>query len=329
MSLDLTTTATPTPPTPSPAPTPLPAPAPGPAPLPTRSLDLPKGLKVSFVGRHHEHARIPVSSRTVLPLNLRSDLGLARESFTTAAKLRGRIGRFRDLVASALSEPSKLAYAGVATLGELASRPDLTVMVDDAGWLTRHLPLDLAYCEPYAAWKGTMRDYLEAVTNLWEALGEAIRLTVPMPGVRLLAAEVWDTTPLTALSNQPPHPALRDRHERYVRAQMNLGYGGVLGAQWEAITSLYRTAGMDVHDYGAWACQTVGTWACCTPVRDGSLVDSAELASTLAVLRRTYADRVVVWCHPQSPDEAAAAYALTLDAHALSMRITGPDEHAV
>jgi len=317
MSLDLTT------------PTPAPAPTPGPAPIPARSLDLPQGLKVSFVGRHHEHARIPVTSRTVLPLNLRSDLGLARESFTTAAKLRGCIGRFRDLVASALSEPSKLAYAGVASLGDLASRPDLTVMVDDAGWLTRHLPLDLAYCEPYAAWKGTMRSYLEAVTNLWEALGEAIRRTVPMPGVRLLAAEVWDTTPLTALSNQPPHPALRERHDRFLRAQMNLGAGGVLGAQWEPITSLYRPADLDASDFESWASAAFGTWACCTPVRDGGVIDLAEMAWNLAVLRRTYADRVVVWCHPQSPDEAAAAYALTLDAHALSMRITGPDEHAV
>ena len=283
-------------------------------------------ILTSFVGPHGAEAAMKVRgafNRCVLPLTLKSDLGLSTATFGSQAKLNGWCSVLDRKVRDALHHPNKLRYAGCERPEQLAANPRLAVMVDDAGWLTRHLPLDINACEPFAAWQGSLRSYLASVRLIFDALGIAIRRAVPMSGVRLLASEVFDVTPLTATSMQPPHTELRTRYLSFF-GEHGAGPASVLGPQWNPISSHYNTAPVgtpqhvDADRMESWmlCCRgprSSGAWACLTPLRDdGVPIDADVFSRDLRIAQEVFAfgDGLVIWANPRTPESANAAVEL-------------------
>lgn len=274
-------------------------------------------ILTSFVGPFGASASATVrgaQNQSVLPLTLRSDLGLSADTFRTQAKLRGWCATLDARVKAAIHHPNKLLYAGCTQPAELSRRTSLAVMLDDAGYLTRHLPLDLTACEPLAAWRGQLDTYLAAVRQAFDSLGVAIRRAIPMSGVRLLAAEVFDTTPLTAVSSQPPHRALRASHDRWFGVET--ARDAIIGPQWEPCYSCYHTAAPGTDGYMtraemvAWIERCPG-WIAVTPLAENDHPAHAEtFARDLRDATLYGAGRgrgVVIWANPRTRDAAAAA----------------------
>lgn len=291
-------------------------------------------ILTSFVGPHGAAAAAKVvGARTasVLPLNLKSDLLLSTATFGSQAKLNGWCSVLDRRVRDALHHPNKLRYAGCERPEQLEANPHLTVMLDDAGWLTRHLPLDINACEPFAAWQGSLKSYLAAVRLTFDALGIAIRRAIPMSGVRLLAAEVFDVTLHTATSGQPPHPSLRRSHIAWF-AGLNPAAGDVLGPQWNPIYSVYNTRPIgesghaDAETMSQWVLYHLNSgvgvpWFAITPLReDDTPIDVELVGRDLRTCKDSLAtgyfvdSGVVLWANPRSVESAGTAAGLCSEA---------------